>query len=259
MHAYFAERGNGIKVFAGYEHEADGCDERVDFVDDDALATAQKAADLGIVPSERGLNVMAFRAMQCLPERRFDKSRGAHGSMTCNRNCVLLRISAGNFGPVLLNALKVDQSRDAGCRTILRHGQFLERAPLVGHEPHIDRLVGQHATRSARDRGFLTKHGGILPFGNLAQQQNSGQMTTCQLEWWSIDRFFAQAQRGTSASRVEPDRICCFGRGVQGRTTELRERIKAPRFHLSGSSSGTRRRRSLCSYGTTQRHRIDGR
>jgi hypothetical protein len=63
MHAYFAKRGNGVEIFAGDEHETDSGDEHVNLVDDDALSTTQKTANLRIVPTERSLYVMTLRAV----------------------------------------------------------------------------------------------------------------------------------------------------------------------------------------------------
>ncbi len=84
MHADFAERGNSVEVFARDEYETDCGDERVDFVDDDALPAAQEAADLGIVPSEGGLHFVTFRAMQRMAQSGLDEGRISHDSTPRN-------------------------------------------------------------------------------------------------------------------------------------------------------------------------------
>jgi hypothetical protein len=91
VHADFAERGDCIKVFARDEYEPDGCDKCVDLVDDDALATAQKAAYLRVVPADRFLYVVAPRTVQRHAQCGFNTDGGSHGSMFRNRRCVHLR------------------------------------------------------------------------------------------------------------------------------------------------------------------------
>ncbi|KVP62583.1 hypothetical protein WJ91_03110 [Burkholderia ubonensis] len=62
-HADFAQGRDSVEVFAGHAYEPYGSDERVDLVDDDSFATAQEAADLRIVPTERCLHFVTFGAV----------------------------------------------------------------------------------------------------------------------------------------------------------------------------------------------------
>lgn len=181
MHAHFTECGNGIEVFAGDEHEADSRDERVDFVDHDSLPAAEETADLRVIPSKSLLHVLAFWAVQSMAKRRLDKGRVSHDSMPHNGICVRLRTRVGNFGLIPLNPFEVDQPRDTGRGAILGCGQLFECAAFIRHEPHVHGLVGQHTARRARNGSFLAKHGGILPFVNLAQthdMRSFGLMST---------------------------------------------------------------------------------
>ncbi|KGC65745.1 hypothetical protein X896_1941 [Burkholderia pseudomallei ABCPW 1] len=72
MHTHFAKCGNGVKVFAGDEHEADCCDERVDFVDHDSLPAAEETADLRVIPSKSLLHVLTLGAVQSMAKRWLD-------------------------------------------------------------------------------------------------------------------------------------------------------------------------------------------
>lgn len=80
-----------------------------------------------------------------------------------------LQIGTCNFGPVPFNAFEIDQPRDTRRGPVEVRGQFFEHTPLVRHEPHVNGFARQNASRRPRNGSFLPKHGGILPFINLAQ------------------------------------------------------------------------------------------
>ncbi|KVE81049.1 hypothetical protein WI99_25085 [Burkholderia cepacia] len=84
-HADFAKGRDSVEIFAGHAYETHSSNKRVNLVDDDALAAAQEATDLGVVPPECCLYFVTFGAMQRVAQRGFDEGGWLHDSTSGKR------------------------------------------------------------------------------------------------------------------------------------------------------------------------------